>query len=401
MSQVDVFYDLHVESSKRADLVDACVWAHFLYAPSNKDTHAMLLAAYPDLAEAIDRLNHNNIQGETCSYDIPLYFLHSGDERGLISFLTYIVERKPENFPLDEEHLTALNEMQLRMSAYYQKVIPFLSAKGLWIDSNEQRTLRQVMGSLVNVNKITSGKAFAPVVSAVIAKALYLANDIPSFAYVLQHLSVSGQAALIGELSDIWVPIKQGFADVQRSMFVAVANKADALGPAGLNGFIVKYWGGIESYITHLTNTGDKALWTEALHRSLNVFNIDSVQSPKQIIMSKQLFPLLTGTASMAVAARAAGVDFCQVEHRLILKPLEVISKTTGDKWIRALGSEYTVYKNDMKTLYGDVDPADVFSKPLPKNLAHMMSTVLDNSQWVSKTNLKNRGQILMNELGI
>jgi hypothetical protein len=106
--------------------------------------------------------------------------------------------------------------------------------------------------------------------------------------------------------------------------------------------------------------------------------------------------------AALLVDVRAAGLELTEKDFRETLRPIEKVA-TLGKRmqWVTPMGDSFATLKADMKAGFEGHTPTELFKRPLPKELAGAMSTVMDDTRWVAKARLKDQGKIFGEDLGL
>lgn len=391
----------HERLEKCKELIRHAVWKpHYQVPPANL-TLRLAREVFPSLnghEEPLTAGTPNGLKAER----IATALLEQGDVGGAIAYVSLIAGLKPAGYPLEEDHLTPLNETLLQISAYFQKQLSVLGGDD-WMGSIQRDSLTRVLKATSDLPSITDGKAFSPILGPVIAKLVYKAGDLALFQEIFsdKNFKVSNPGTFVVELDDLWLPAKKGQLELQQVLLAHLAENAPLIGQVQLNKAILAFWKGVDSYIAPLKSAGDRGDWRILLDQGLNAFNIGSIPSPKPMVMSKQLFPMLAGICRLGCEAKKSGIDISTDELRVMLKPLETISEITGRSWVPYMGGDYKDMKADLCLLFEDIAPNDLSKRPLPKHLASALSDVLGNTQWVGKANKRDRGRILSDDLGL
>jgi hypothetical protein len=382
-------------------LVFQVIWKHFDALPSGLEVFPMATEVFPSLA-AYKEKNIANEPGLPATR-VTEGLIEVGDHQGLLDFLNVAADFLPADFPLDEDHLESLSTALVYISAHFQKTIPLLAQEKRWADSSDRALLVNLIEVSERLDLVTQRKAYSPVISPTVAKCLYNANDTALFERFWRSpaLRCVNRGALVADYDSLWRPAIAGNLALQIDFLRNLVAENENDGKANSKKLILGYWSGIEHHINLLKAQGTVADWREAFNQAVESFNIDSLQNVKSMITSKQLYPMLSGMANLALAAKESGVEFTPSEYRLAIKPLEKISEVVGGRWAPHMGDAYAPMKAAMIEFFKDVMPADLSKRPLPKHLASALSDLLSNTKWIGKANKVDRGRILDDELGL
>jgi hypothetical protein len=382
-------------------LVFQVIWNHFDSLPSGMDVLRMARDVFPTLAAYQEKM----ISGEPGlpATRVMEGLIEVGDFQGVLDFLNVAADFLPADFTLDEEHLESYSTALVYISAHYQKTIPALVKEKSWEGSKDRALLINLLDVLERLDQVTQRKGYSPVISPVVAKHLYEHNDLKLFErfWHSQAFRCINHGALVAEYDTPWKPAMAGNLALQVHFLRSLVADTVGDGKANSKKVIFGYWSGIDHHVNLLKAQGTAADFSEAFKQAVEAFNIDSLQNIKQLILTKQLYPMLSGMANLALAAKEAGVEFTASEYRLALRPLEKISEVVGGRWVPHMGDAYVPMKVAMTQLLEGVTPNDLSKRPLPKHLASALSDLLSNTKWIGKANKADRGRILDDELGL
>lgn len=383
-------------------LVFQVIWNDIDALPSGLEVLRMAREVFPSLAAFPVDLNAR--EPGLVGTRVAAALIQVGDHSGALDYLNVAADFLPGDFVLDEDHLIALSESLIYVSADYQKLIPGLAAEKSWEGSSQRTLLINLMDVLERLDRITERKAYSPVISPTVAKYLYDADDLTLFEkfWSSPAFRCINHGALVADYDDLWRPAKAGNLDLQVTFLRSLVADTEGDGKANSKKVVFGYWSGIHHHINLLKTQGATvAVWEEAFKQGVKAFNIDTLKDLKTLITTKQLYPMLSGMANLAMSAKEAGVAFTQSDYRLALMPLEKISAVVGNRWIPHMGDDYAPMKATMIELFKDLSPNDLSKRPLPKHLASGLSDVLSNTRWIGKATRADRGKILDDELGL
>lgn len=382
-------------------LVFQVIWNHFDALPSGLDVIRMATDVFPSLAAYQEK----QIAGQPGlpATRVTEGLIEVGDHQGLQDFLNVAADFIPADFTLDEDHLECYSTALVYISAHFQKKIPALAQEKSWDGSSDRALLINLLDVLERLDQVTQRKGYSPVISPTVAKHLYEINDLNLFErfWHSQAFRCLNHGALVAEYDNLWRPAIASNLALQMNFLRHLVADTEGDGKANSKKVILGYWSGIDHHISLLKSQGTVADWNETFKQAMTDLNINSLSNLKSLITSKQLYPMLSGMAKLALGAKEAGVAITAAEYRLALMPLEKIAEVVGNRWIPHMGDDYAPMKAAMIELFKDLSPNDLSKRPLPKHLASGLSDVLSNTRWIGKATRADRGKILDDELGL
>jgi hypothetical protein len=195
---------------------------------------------------------------------------------------------------------------------------------------------------------------------------------------------------------------KANHLSMQLRLLEKVNGGKHELGPVGLSNVTLSFWKDLPALLEVLKKDGTAANYRQVFDLAIDRLSIDSVYQPAQALKKSKLFPIVSGMAKLLVDARAAGLELTEKDFRETLRPIEQVS-TLGKRmqWVTPMGDSFATLKADMKAGFEGHTPTELFKRPLPKELAGAMSTVMDDTRWVAKARLKDQGKIFGEDLGL
>lgn len=399
MSQADFFES--AQDAKRADLINKVVWCHSAFSPQSAEILSLAIDAFPSLKN-FEKVNNGQLKADAFRIgNLCPCLLEVGDADGVISFLNQIATGVPEGYPVDEDHLDQLNDVMIFLSAHYQKIVPQMPSNDSWMDSNERISLKRILNAIEPIYAITDNFAYRSITSVPMAKIIYQSGDIEIFEYMRKRLEPHSVAQLLAQVENLWLAASKGLVKNQLNYLSIINDNKDHIGSSAKDKVVINFWNNVGGFIGMLDESKDEADAKRLFDVSTSVFNISSISSVKKSILQKSLFGMLLGMSEVAILAKNHGILKSLDDYRKILLPLECFGNHANKLWIPFMGDQYDKYKNNMKNIFSNVDIDRVFTRALPKNLSSMLSEVLDDTRWIGKTNVRNRGEILHDDLGL
>lgn len=376
------------------DFVRKCAWGN----PDYKSSLESGIRLFPALADYSPHiLDTVKIGINPCK--IPAALFELNDPYSAIIFLSNIAKARPDGIDLSENNFIQISETLIHVSAFYQKKLSAISVD--WMSSKYKDELSSTISAIDDIQVPFDGFS-NPVVSPTIASLCYKAGDLDNFIMVTEsrHFRNPNPGTFIVELGDIWKLGLAGNSAAQRSLIDVLASNIGNLGQVNKDKAIVSFWNGHDTYIESLKNLGKEDV-SRALDQALKTFNFDSLQSQKQLLATKQLFKMPLGIARLAEFACSKGVELSIDQVKEVIQPISSFAKLAGRKWVSYMGRDFEDMKSSLSIVFKDIEPSDLSSRPLPKHLASILSEVLDDTKWIGKATIRDRGRILSDDLGI
>lgn len=332
-------------------------------------------------------------------HKVPAALFELDDTDSALFFLSNIAKATPDGINLSENDFVPLSETLIHVSAYFQKKLSAISVD--WMSSRHKDELSRVIAAIDDLQVPFEGFS-NPVVSPTVASLCYKAGDLDNFIRLTEsrHFRNPNPGTFIVELGDIWKLGLAGNSAAQRCLIDVLASNIDNLGQVNKDKAIVSFWNGHRTYLESLKNS-DKEDVSKALDQALKTFNFDSLQSQKQLLATKQLFKMPLGIARFAEFACSKGVELSIDQVKEVIQPISSFAKLAGRKWVSYMGRDFEDMKSSLSIVFKDIEPSDLSSRPLPKHLASILSEVLDDTKWIGKATIRDRGRILSDDLGI
>lgn len=333
---------------------------------------------------------------------IPTALIEHGDVKAAQAYLAAAVVSKNPGFELDEERIEGANEMFMQLNGHFHKVLSATYESPL-VESQHRADLRSIIEAVQPLVEIGGKFSERALLTPGIARLVYKKNDVELFSEMLANPNfvLPNPGTFAVELDDIWKPAAAGNVSLQKQIISYLDDNIKNLGNINKNKAILAFWKGVPAYLDALDNFGTASDWSLLFKQATTVFNYDALYNAKDLLKTKQLFPMLTNMAKVGQRVQASGVDLSIPELRLALMPLEEVSKIAGRAFAPYMGADYQDMKDALGLLFKDIAPADLSKRPLPKHLASALSDVLDNTKWIGKASLRDRGRILSDDLGL
>lgn len=365
-------------------------------------TNALDLAreVFPSLEQHLEMVYGLPRDGLVASR-IPTALLERNDPEGAAAYLAAAVVSK-EGYVLNEDNVEGANEMLLQLATHFTQILTFISSD-IWGPSAERQHLQAVIKSLGPIFDITGEHAVAAVLTPSIATRVFNHGDIDLFEEMLDnpHFRLPNPGAFVVDLGDMWGPAKVGNLSLQKRLLSHVeTDMGKFTGPTRVKATL-GFWRGVTSHLDALDLSSRKEDWQEIFRLATKTFNFDSFPNGKEILKTKQAFPMIVNMSKLGSRVQAAGVKLSIDDLRLALMPLEETSKYVGRAFVPHMGADYQDMRDALGLLFKDIAPSDLSKRPLPKHLASIMSDVLDDTKWIGKASLRDRGRILSDDLGL
>jgi hypothetical protein len=383
------------------ELARRCVWTTMNQLPDDATTMVLAQVVFPSLVDYREYICEQPLPGYPPSR-ILAALLEENDLEGACAYLSVIESSMPESYPLDDNSLEPLNELVLQASAYFTTELEKLSEDEL-LSSTWRVSLISVIKSLIPIQEATHGKSFDAILSATIARAAYKKGDLDLFDAMISHerFDLPNPSAFTISLEDIWLPAKAGRIELQQRLIENLQQDLEKLGQVSKNKAILQFWGGVPAFFSVLQIHDDAKAWAVLLSQGIGPFNYDSLFNGKNLLLTKQLYPMFLNIAMLGKYAKEAGVDVPIEALRNILMPLERSAAISGRAWVPYMGADYKDMELALSLLFRDVAPSDLSKRPLPKHLASTLSDLLGDTKWIGKASRRDRGRILSDDLGL
>jgi hypothetical protein len=381
------------------------VWTHYMYCPPSSEIFDRALGLYPCL-EVHKGLAQRRRMGtglepkEICS---SLVEMDEGEHA--LEFLQYIKHSTPEGYSHEEGYLEgAENVMTFLVPAFIKKMEEIKSE--MWRGSSARQTLKTMISLVDDMFPFAfeghpAGKA-QPLHQPYIARRLYEIGDTELFTMIYDRMNQQTQTALVRDMTDFMCAAKANHLPLQLRLLEKVNGDKHELGPVGLSNVTLSFWKDLPALLKMLKTDGTATNYRQVFDMAIDRLSIESVYQQADAFKKSKLFPIVSGMAALLVDVRAAGLELTEKDFRETLRPIEKVA-TLGKRmqWVTPMGDSFATLKADMKAGFEGHTPTELFKRPLPKELAGAMSTVMDDTRWVAKARLKDQGKIFGEDLGL
>lgn len=332
----------------------------------------------------------------------PALLLQYQDLEGSLAYLAAaLVTRNPE-WTLDADRVEGLNEMLIHLGSHIGEMVRTTDPSS-WTASYGKAILPSVIKAVEPLIDIAGDLGYPTVIGQNVASGVYKNGDLELFEQMLDNprFSLPNRGSFVVELDDMWRPAKVGNIALQQRLIGYVEGDLNKQAGVLKTKFTMAFWRGVDSHLNELSHAGNLDDWREIFRQATKIFNTDSLPNPKALLTTKQMFPMLLNIAKVGQRAKDAGIEISYEDLRLVLKPLELAAKETGRMYVPYMGADYEDMKDTLSLLLKDVSPADFGKRPLPKHLASALSDMTENTKWIGKATLRDRGRILSDDLGL
>lgn len=355
---------------------------------------------FPSLKSHVEMV-HGIPQDGLVASRIPTVLLELDDPEGAVAYLAAVVASK-EGYVLNEDSVEGANEMLLQLATHFTQALTFINMDS-WVQCADRQHLRDIIRSLEPIFAMTGEYALAAVLTPSTATRVINHGDVELFEEMLdnEYFRLPNPGSFVVDLGDMWKPAKAGNQSLQKRLLSFVeADMGKFSGPTRVKATL-GFWRGVTSYLDAIGLSGVKDDWQEIFRLATKTFNFDSLPKGKELIKTKQSFPMMVNMAKLGAGVKSAGVDLSIEDLRLLLMPLEETSKYAGRAFVPHMGADYQDMRDALGLLFKDIAPSDFSKRALPKHLASIMSDVLDDTKWIGKASLRDRGRILSDDLGL
>lgn len=382
-------------------LAQHSVWSTLYRLPPPAIALDLAKEVFPSLTNHVEMI-YDQPQIGMDATRIPTALVEHGDIKAAQAYLAAAVVSKNPGFEINEDRIEGANEMFMQLNGHFHKVLSATYESPL-IESQHRADLRCLIEAVQPIVEIGGEFAEKVLLTPGIARLVYKKNDIELFREMLAHPNfvLPNPGTFAVELDDIWKPSAVGNVSLQKQLISYLEENIKNLGNINKNKAILAFWKGVPTYLDALDSSGAAGDWSLIFEQATTVFNYDALYNPKDLLKTKQLFPMLKHMAMVGQRVQASGVELSIPELRLALMPLEEASKIAGRSFAPYMGADYQDMKDALGLLFKDVAPADLSKRPLPKHLASALSDVLNNTKWIGKASLRDRGRILSDDIGL
>lgn len=382
-------------------LAQYSVWTTNYRMPPPATSLALAREVFPSLSDHVE-LKHGLTQDGVPASKIPVTLLEKGDVQGALVYLAAAVASKG-NYALSQESIEGVEEMFLHVSTHFLQVLTF-TAPDAWMASTDRMAFIDLIKAMDPLFDITQEWAAPALLTAPVASKIYSHGDIALFDSILNnpHFNIPNCGSFVLDLGDLWKPAQAGNIPLQKQLLALVdADRSKFAGPIKAKATL-SFWNGVHSYFDALDQSGILDDWRELFTLATDAFNYDSLPNGKAALTSQKLFQMLLNMPRLAQRAKAAGLELTIKQYRAALMPLEESAKAVGRAFVPYMGNaDYEDMKDALGLLFKDIAPSDLSNRPLPKHLASIMSDVMDDTRWIGKASLRDRGRILSDDLGL
>lgn len=406
MTTTDLLNHDHEREAMGLSLARDGIWNHWSNMPPESEVFDRALALYPCLEHhkgIVDRRRHGMGMktAEICGL-----LIEAGEAEQAVEFLAFAKRSMPNEYPMVEDHLDGARDIQSFIVASFVKLIEKETPES-WLASPSRRALN-IMVSMVDdmfaegLGEMPKNMGLQALHKPHIAKNLYLKEDADLFVQIYNRMDAANQLNFLRDLKDVMCAAKAGDAALQLRLLSRIDGDKVGFGPIAYSTVLLSFWKGIDPLLDLLKSNGTPEQYRQLIDMATTNLNIGFVYLPNQELKKKTLFPIVTGMAKILLAARGAGVELTAKDYREALRPIEKISDAAKRmQWVAPMGDSFATLKEDMKAAFEGHSPADLFKRPLPKELASAMSVVMDDTQWVAKAKLVDQGKIFSDDLGL
>ena len=406
MTATDLLNHDHEREAMGLSLARDGIWNHWSNMPPESEVFDRALALYPCLEHlkgVVDRRRHGMGMktAEVCGL-----LIEAGQAEQAVEFLAFVKRSKPDEYPMVEDHLDGARDVQSFIVASFVKVMEKETPES-WLASSSRRALNIMVAmvddmfseSLIEIPKNIGLQALH---KPHIAKNLYLKEDADLFVQVYNRMDEANQLNFLRDLKDVMCAAKAGDANLQLRLLSRIDGNKLGFGPIAYSTVVLSFWKDLDPLLNLLKSKGTPEQYRRLIDMATTNLNISFVHQPSQELQKRTLFPIVTGMAKLLLAARSAGVELTAKDYRESLRPIEKISDAAKRmQWVAPMGDSFATLKEDMKAAFDGHTPADLFKRPLPKELASAMSVVMDDTRWVAKAKLVDQGKIFSDDLGL
>jgi hypothetical protein len=277
----------------------------------------------------------------------------------------------------------------------------------LWLASTARQALKLMISQVDGMFPFSSDAQpeavrMQPLHQPYIARKLYEVGDIELFTMIYDRMNHQTQIALVRDMKEFMCAAKANHLPMQLRLLEKINGDVHELGPVAVSNLTLSFWKDLPALLRVLKTDGTATNYRQVFDMAIDRLSIASVYQPSKAFQQSKLFPIVTGMAKLIVDARAAGLELSEKDFRETLRPIEQCA-TLGKRmqWATPMGDSFATLKADMKAGFEGYTPTELFKRPLPKELASAMSTIMDDTRWVAKARLKDQGKIFGEDLGL
>ena len=402
----NLFAHDQVRESMGLALAREGVWTHYMYSPSSSEVYDRALALYPCLEHHEGLVNRRRLGGGMETKEICSSLIEMGEGEQAVEFLQFIKQSVPEDYSKDVGYLEGVqNVLSLLVIAFNGQMEDRTTEQ--WMATSARQALKQMISLVDDLHPFAGGDVPESVATQslhkpYIARNLYEAGDMELFTMIYDRMDNQNQMALLRDMKDFMCAAKANNLPMQLRLMQKINGDKEELGPIALSNLVLSFWKDLPALLSIPKTDGLANNYREVFDMAIDRLNIGSVYQPAQALQNKKLFPMLTGMASLLVDVRAAGVELSDKDYREALRPLEKVAGAAKRmQWATPMGDSFATLKADMKAGFDGHAPNELFKRPLPKELAGAMSSVMDDNRWVAKARLIDQGKIFGEDLGL
>jgi len=406
MTATDLLNHDHEREGMGLSLARDGIWNHWSNMPQESEVFDRALALYPCLEHQkgiVDRRRHGMGMktAEICGL-----LIEAGEAEQAVEFLAFVKKCMPDEYPMVQDYLIGAQEIQTFIVASFVKQMDKETSES-WLASPSRRALKVMVGMVdgmfsTGLGEIPKHVGLQALHKPYIAKSLYLKNDADLFVQVYNRMDGINQLNFLRDLKDVMCAAKAGDAALQLRLLSRFDGDKVGFGPIAYSAVVLSFWKDLEPLLDLLKSNGTPEQYRQLIDMATTTLNIGFVHQPSQELQKKTLFPIVTGMAKLLLAARGAGIELTAKDYREALRPIEKVSDAAKRmQWVAPMGDSFATLKEDMKGAFDGYTPADLFKRPLPKELASAMSVVMDDTRWVAKAKLADQGRIFSDDLGL
>jgi hypothetical protein len=381
------------------------VWTHYMYSPPETEVFDRALGLYPCLEIHQGLAKRRRMGMGLAPKEICSSLIEMDEGEHAVEFLQYIKHSTPEGYSHEESYLEGVEKvMVFLVPAFINKMEEIKSE--MWPGSSTRQTLKTMISLVDDMFPFAfeghpAGKV-QPLHQPYIARRLYEIGDTELFTMIYDRMNQQTKTALVRDMTDFMCAAKANHLPLQLRLLEKVNGDKHELGPVGLSNVTLSFWKDLPALLKVLKTDGTATNYRQVFDMAIDRLSIESVYQQADALKKSKLFPIVSGMAALLVDVRAAGLELTEKDFRETLRPIEKVA-TLGKRmqWVTPMGDSFATLKADMKAGFEGHTPTELFKRPLPKELAGAMSTVMDDTRWVAKARLKDQGKIFGEDLGL
>lgn len=234
-----------------------------------------------------------------------------------------------------------------------------------------------------------------------IAEAALAKEDLHLFKSMVSGWDDTQVIRTLTESGALFLPIKVNDIDAQYH-YIDLFSKEDIkrMKSDSLDGLIVKYWSSSNSIIESLTAIEDKGISERVFRFCTEILNIGSIYRKKQLIGFGGVRDIIKGITSLAEYAKVSGVTFNKKDIKNVLKPFDLLCKSTGGNWESVFSKDdQAKIASRLKVIFSDIDPS-IVGRHQKETLIGLKNALNDN-RWIHSLNKNDRRDVLLDDLGV